>query len=201
MRYFISKGFLVLFFLVFTSIVWAQQDARNEDHDKLRALKAKVVDAFNKRDGQAIAACFTRDFAITTIDQTTLTSAADIEKHFNTMFKSPAAIVVDMKVSPDPEILTSFIDADNGYCYGKNHETYTLKNGTVVPMDSRWTATVHRENGAWKIATIHAGVNFLDNPVLVRSEARVKTTAAIGFAAGVVLILLVSALFRRKKKA
>src|SRR6266571_7902172 len=114
MRQFINRVVFVALLLGSTCMASAQQNAGNEDHDKLRALKAKVADAFNKRDAQAIAACFTKDFAITTIDQTTLTSAADIERHFNKMFKSPEALVVDMKVSPEPEILTKFIDADNG---------------------------------------------------------------------------------------
>jgi len=201
MRQFCGKGLFVLLLLVCSCMAYAQQDARNEDHDKLRALKTKVADAFNKRDAQAIATCFTKEFAVTTIDQTTLTSAAAIEEHFRKIFNSPDSYVTDMKVSPDPEILTKFIDADNGYCYGKNHETYTMKDGHVVPMESRWTANVHKENGEWRITTIHAGVNFLNNPVLARSAARAKIMFVAGFAVGIILTLICGGIFLRRKTA
>lgn len=201
MRHFFCKGLFVLLLLGCSCLAYAQQDGRNEDHEKLRGLKTRVADAFNKRDAQAIAACFTKEFAVTTIDQTTLTSAAAIEEHFRKMFNSPDSYVTDMKVSPEAEILTQFIDADNGYCYGKNHETYTMKNGRVVPMESRWTANVHKENGEWKIATIHAGVNFLNNPVLARSAARAKIMTIAGFAAGIILTLICGRIFLRRKVA
>jgi uncharacterized protein (TIGR02246 family) len=201
MRHFLGKGLFVVLFLGFSCLSYAQQDARNEDHEKLRALKIRAADAFNKRDAQAIASCFTKEFAVTTIDQTTLTSAAEIEQHFKKVFNSPGSFVTDMKVDPDPEILTRFIDADNGYCYGKNHETYTMKGGRVVPMESRWTASVHKENGEWKITTIHAGINFLNNPVLARTKARAKAMAVGGFAGGVVLTLLCGGIYFRRRSA
>lgn len=201
MRHFFSKGLFVLLFLGFSCLTYAQQDVRNEDHEQLRALKTKVAGSFNKRDGHAIASCFTKDFAITTIDQTTLTSAAAIEEHFKKVFNSPGSYITDMKVSPDPEILTKFVDAYNGYCYGKNHETYTMKDGRVVHMESRWTANVHKESGEWKITTIHAGINFLNNPVLARSKARAKTMAAGGFAGGVILTLICGGFYFRRKTA
>jgi hypothetical protein len=36
----------------------------------------------------------------------------------------------------------------------------------VVKLRERWTGVVAREDGAWKIAAVHIGVNFLDNPVI-----------------------------------
>lgn len=201
MRHILATGLFVVLLFGFSCMSYAQQDARSEDHEKLRALKTRVADAFNKRDGQAIASYFTREFAVTTIDQTTLTSAADIERHFKKVFNSPGSYVTDMKVAPDPEILTKFIDADNGYCYGRNHETYTMKDGRVVPMESRWTATVHKDQGEWKIATIHAGVNFLDNPVLARGNARATAMAIAGFAGGVILTVICGGIYVRRKTA
>lgn len=199
MRHIIGKVSFLLVVFVFSNLVWAGQDTRNEDHEKLRALKTKVVDAFNKQDYQALASFCTREFSITTIDQTTLISASAIEKYFNKVFKSPDSIVTDLKISPEADILTKFIDADNGFCYGRNHEIYTMKDGRKAPIDSRWTAMLHKENGEWKIVAIHAGVNFIDNPVLARSEAMAKKAPVIGFAAGVVLTLVCCVIFFRRK--
>jgi ketosteroid isomerase-like protein len=199
MKHIIGKTCLLLAGLVFSSLVWAGQDGRNDDHEKLRALQAKVGDAFNKRDFQTLASCFTRDFAITTIDQTTLSSASEIEKYFNKVFKSPDSIVTDLKISPTPDIQAKFVDADNGFCYGKDHGIFSLQNGRKVPIDSRWTAMLHRENGEWKIAALHGGVNFINNPVLARGETTAKLALLIGFAAGLVLTIVGYGIFLTRK--
>lgn len=201
MRHIIGKVSFLSVVFVFSSLVWAGQDARNEDHEKLRALQTKVADAFNKRDFKTLASCCTRDFAITTIDQTTLTSPSEIEKYFNKVFKSPESIATNLKISPQADIQTKFVDADNGYCYGKDHGIYTLQNGRQVLIDSRWTAMLHRENGEWKIAALHGGVNFINNPVLARGEKAAKSALLIGFAAGVVLAIVGCGIVSNRKKA
>jgi ketosteroid isomerase-like protein len=201
MRHIIGKVCFLLAGFFFFSLAWAGQDARNEDHEKLRALQAKVVDAFNKRDFKTLASCFTGDFAITTIDQTTLSSPSEIEKYSNKVFKSPDSIVTNLKVSPEPDIQAKFVDADNGFCYGKNHGIYTLKNGRQVTIDSRWTAMLHRENGGWKIASLHGGVNFINNPVLARGEKAAMSALLIGFSAGVVLAIVGCGIFSSRKRA
>lgn len=185
------KTILFLFvFLMCVSVAAFAEENRDADHNKLRELKSKVTNAFNKRDAREIASCFTEKFSITTIDQTTLTSVPEIENYFYKFFVAKDAIVADLKVVPEASVPTEFVDSDNGYCYGKTIETYKMKDGRSVSMESKWTAALHRENGEWKIAAIHAGVDFLDNPVLDQSVAKIKTFATGGFAAGVVVTLL-----------
>jgi hypothetical protein len=41
-----------------------------------------------------------------------------------------------------------------------------LKDGRVFRIKQRWTALVVEEDGAWKVAAAHMGVNFMDNPYL-----------------------------------
>jgi hypothetical protein len=48
-------------------------------------------------------------------------------------------------------------------------------------MNVRWSATVVKENGEWKVALAHAGTDFLNNPVLDGAKAVVKK---IGVGAG-----------------
>ena len=86
-----------------------------------------------------------------------------------------------MKTEPKADILTRFIDANTGVCYGSSKDTYTMKSGKVVEMNVRWSATVVKENGEWKVAIAHVGTDFLSNPVLDGVE---KLTKMVGLGLG-----------------
>jgi ketosteroid isomerase-like protein len=190
MRLFIRKASFLVAVLVLSSLAWAGQDGRKDDQEMLRALQEKVVDALNKRDCKALASYGTREFAVTTIDQTRLYTSSDMENYFNKVFKSPDSVVTALKITTEADIQTRFIDADNACCYGETHDFFTMKDGQMVPIDSRWTAMLHKENGEWKIAALHAGVNFKDNAVLTRTENAAKLALLVGFAAGVALTIV-----------
>jgi len=166
-------------------------EERAADHDALRALRAKAVVAINSQDSRALASCCAREFVFTAIDQTVVTNEAQFAALFDRMFRGKAAIVTSLKADPEAAILTRFIDQNTGICYGSTKDTYTMKDGRVVVMNARWTATVVKENGEWKVAAAHVGVDFLNNPVLTRVAAFAKklavVTAVIGLVVGLIL--------------
>ena len=67
-------------------------------------------------------------------------------------------------------------------------------------MKSRWTATVIKDGGQWKLLTIHAGTNFLDNPVLAGIEQLSKTYGAVGAGGGLILGAFMGFLLGRLRK-
>jgi hypothetical protein len=38
--------------------------------------------------------------------------------------------------------------------------------GSEYELKNRWTATVVKEDGRWKLASYHVSMNVLDNPIL-----------------------------------
>ena len=143
---------------------WSEE--RAADHEALRAALKTATTAINNRDVQALTGCLAREFVFTSIDQTVFTNATDFAAYFARMFTAPDAPLASLRIAPQATILTRFVGPDVGYCYGTSVDRYTLKDGKVFTLDVRWTALVVRENGQWKAATVHCGVNFLDNPVL-----------------------------------
>ena len=154
---------------------------READHAALRQLRDKAAAAINNLDAGALAPCFAREFAFTTVTQATLTNQAQVKDYFDRMFRSPDALISGMKTEPTADILTRFVDANTGICYGSTKDTYTLKSGDTVIMTNRWSATVVKENGEWKVALAQVGTDFLNNPALDRAVASAKK---IGFGAG-----------------
>jgi hypothetical protein len=53
-------------------------------------------------------------------------------------------------------------------------ERYELADGRGFDIAGRWTATMIKDNGQWRILAIHAGTNFLDNPVINAIELFVR---------------------------
>ena len=77
-----------------------------------------------------------------------------------------------------------------------------MKSGQVIEMNSRWSATVVKEDGQWKVAIAHVGTNFLDNPVLNRLTSASKKLALITGIGGLLIGgLLIRILKRTPVKA
>ena len=147
---------------------WGQEKdaAREADHQALRALMAKAVNALNKRDVATLTSCLTEPYAFITSDQTLLTNRAELDAYYARIFTGPNALVKDMQTTATPDVPTLFTSSDTGYCYGTAVDTYTLTDGRRVAFQSRWTAVVVRKDGRWLAAAVHTGVNFTDNPLL-----------------------------------
>jgi len=173
---------------------------READHAALRQLRDKVTAGINNLDAKALFPCFAKEFAFTTVNQTVLTNQTQIQDFFDRMFHSPAGLLTGMHTEPKADILTRFIDQNTGVCYGSAKDTYTLRSGGDVTMDLRWSATVVKEDGQWKVALAHAGTDFLDNPVLSRvSSLWRKLAMGAGIGGLAVGLLLGLALARRRK--
>ena len=142
------------------------EEPREADHEALRALRAQVTRAINARDVEALMSCFAEEFVFTATDQTVLTDRAGIEAYLNRWFKDPKSPLKTLTTEATADILTRFTDPNTAYCYGSSDDVYTLKNGHRVSIAGRWTAIVVKQAGTWKVAAAHAGVNFVDNPVM-----------------------------------
>ncbi len=189
----------VIMFLTVLSYGVGVDVERKADHRLLVELREKVTTAINNRDIKNLAVCFAKKFVVTTVDQSTITSEKGLEEYYARIFTGPDSLVADMKIEPKADVLTQFLDQNTGYCYGSSMDTYTLKKGIITVLNSRWTATVIKEKKGWRIAAIHAGVNFLDNPVLARRTKASRFLISTIFLAGFAIGMLVIIIFKRKR--
>jgi hypothetical protein len=82
---------------------------------------------------------------------------------------------------------------------GDGHEEYDLTDGRHLDMHTRWTATVVKDKGKWKILTLHIGANFYKNPIVEAIQESTKLYAAGGAAVGFLVGALLVYLLRRKQ--
>ncbi len=180
---------------------FAADENREADHAALRALRDKVTTAIDKQDTKALATCFAKEFAFTAVTQTVLTNEAQVQEFFDRMFRASDAPLASLKSEPKADILTRFVDANTGVCYGSTRDTYTLKSGKEVVMNARWSATVVKENGEWKVALAHVGTDFLDNPVLEGVKKLARNLGLGAGAGGLAVGLVIGVVIGRGKRA
>lgn len=190
--------------LVFVSLSGAAiaQDSspgREKDHEALRAVLAKGAEALNTRNLDLIAPLLDPEFTIITVDNRKEVGLEAFKKYYASLFEGPGAMLSKIEVRPVADELTRFLDENDGVVYGTSDETFHFKDGDVRSMKTRWSATVRKEGDVWKLVNVHFSANVLDNPLLAAAKSYAIKLAVGGFAAGLIVGLLLMALLRRKR--
>ena len=68
----------------------------------------------------------------------------------------------------------------------------------LFELENRWTATLVKEDGAWKIAAYHVSGNIADNPLLSIAKQSVYWVGGLCLAIGVVVGSLGTVFLRRR---
>jgi len=160
---------------------------REQDHEQLRALLKTAKEAVNAKNFDALKPLFHEKFSITTVDQKVFTNFDDFKAHFATLLTGTNAPLKSITFNPEADALTEFVDDNIGLSHGSSIDTYNFSDGDTRTMNSRWTATLIRDNGKWKILNLHIGANILENPV---AEAEKSYVYKAGIGAGIGGLLL-----------
>jgi ketosteroid isomerase-like protein len=192
----LSLGFS--FIALAAVFIGAQAQDRKQDHDELRAMLKTMTEAMNSRNIDALAPLFHDKFSITTVDQQVFTNLNDFKTYFNGLFAGDKAPLKSITFNPKADALTEFVGEDVGFVNGASTDTYAFADGDTRVMTSRWTATLHKDNGKWKILTAHIGANIFDNPVLTTLKGWLYKVGAGAGVAGLLLGFALGRLTRRK---
>ena len=193
---------IVMACLVAGSFVARAEEADHAIHEELRALLTRIETAINTEKYEEMAPCFHENVRATTINQEVILSRAGIAPYFRKWF-GPGGYLKKLHMTLTADALTE-LNAERtfGIVRGSGEEDYTLADGRLFPMKTRWTAMVVKDaDGAWRILAIHIGTNFLDNPILAKAEKALGFAAGMGFLAGVVLTAGVAFLLARRRRS
>ena len=186
---------LVGILIVMSATVIAQD--HKQDHDELRTMLKTATDALNTKNIDALAPLLYEKFSITTVDQKMFTNLADFKTYYASTFNGENAPLKSLTFNPTADDLTAFVGENIGLSHGTSMDTYVFSDGESRTMGSRWTATVFKENGKWKVLNIHLGTSILDNPVVAAMKSYVLK---IGIGAGLIGLLLGFVVGRLKRR-
>ena len=153
-----------------------------KEHAALRALNQEVTRAINAADFDALKSRLADPFELTFADQKTIQSIQELRDYYAEM--TTRGSMASIHFEPTADALTRFLGNDVGITRGSSKDVFTRKDGRRVDIDSRWTAVVVKQAGQWKLSSLHAGVNVLDNAVLraVAGEMKKWMARAAGLA-------------------
>ena len=186
---------------LFSSTSIAIESSEDELHNELRALLQGLEKAVNEERYSDLSPYFHENMRVTTINQETLSSKAEIKDYFNRWFGPDGYLKkVDMKLVPDAKT-EFYANKTIGIVRGYGDENYILSDTRYYEMKTRWTATVIKDNDSnWRILSLHIGTNFLDNPILGEAENALKYFTIGGIITGIVLMFLLTLLVKRFRK-
>jgi hypothetical protein len=179
-------------------VAGAQAQDRNRDHDELRAMLKTVAGALNSRNLEPLSPLFHEKFSITTVDQQVFTNLEEFKTYFNGLFAGDQAPLKSVTFNPVADELTEFVGENIGLSRGSSTDAYVFSDGETRVMTSRWTATLYKENGKWKVLNVHIGANLFDNPVIAALKGWLYKAGIGAGLAGLLLGFGLARLMRRK---
>ena len=181
-------------------------------HNQLRAVRDAILEAWKRRDIDALLSHVDRDVVVTWQNGTVSRGPEAIRKFYEEMLVGEGSVLSGVESTLEVDDLSILHGMDTAIAFGTIHDDVSFKRtasaafigaGSKLGLDSRWTATLVRKAGEWKLASYHVSANIFSNPVLALGAKAAGRVAGIGgFAVGAVLALLVGWLvWRRKPKA
>lgn len=181
---------LLICLLVFVgSVAQAQDEAV---HDEIRAMRDRAIAAFEARDVEALFAELDDRVIFTAMNNETVTGKEALTAYYAKMMDGSAGLVSDLQVAFETDALATLLAGNQAaVASGSVVAAFKMRAGPEFSVPLRWTATLSRDSGAWKIVALHFSANIFDNPIdsALRSYLWLMLAAAlaVGLVAGLVL--------------
>lgn len=179
--------------------VQAQEQDQNI-HNELRQLLKTVTEAVNTEDYSKMLPVISNEARITPVTAEFIKGKEAIIPYMSSWF-GKGKFLSKLNITFTPDTLTELsADRTSGVSYGTGVEQYTLSDGRIYDIKTRWTATVILEDSQWKIKTMHISTDFLNNPILAETTAAINKMLIYGVIGGLIIGLLLGFFIFRKKK-
>ena len=196
-------GLLVLGFIMAPLAAQAQPTNPASEaalHEELRGVKQRLVDAVNKKDADALFAEMSPEIYFTAMNNDHVHGLKDGRAYYDRMLKGASSFLNNMSITSevdDPAKL--YADNQVAVATGVSNTHFDIRGGLAFDVPLRWTATLERSSGKWKLAAIHFSADIGSNPLLSAATAFWKWVA---LGAGVVCLVAGFLIGRiRRKKA
>jgi uncharacterized protein (TIGR02246 family) len=158
----------------------AAAEAEDPVHGELRALRAELVAAVTAGDADVVMKHVHPDVVVTWQTNEVCRGREALRAFFE---KTGREAFQGYEVPPTPDGLTLLYGGDTGVSFGETVAKYRLL-GKEFGAKSRWTATLVKHEGRWKLAAYHLSMNVMDNALLDGARGAVWVSGAVALAAG-----------------
>lgn len=180
--------------------VAVERPSVDELHDELRAVRSALLAALESRDIDALVATLHPDIVLTTTTGEVARGHQGIRDYADRMLVGDGALVqaFDFDVTSD-ELSIFHNGGDTAIAWGPSADAYTFGDGSEIVMNTRWSATLVREGGTWRIVNVHSSLPAFDNVVLEQATAFYPWVGGGGLAVGAIGGLVLGLLVGRRR--
>ncbi len=180
--------------------IGAVPDAASQEaiHEQLHVLRDRMFAAYEKRDMDALLADVMPNVVITWQNADRNIGHDEFREFYNRMMNPENGVVKDVSSSFAVDGPSFLYGDDAAIARGTQTDTFELNDGSNLTLHSKWTATVIKQNDAWKVASFHVSANIFDNPILDVAKGWLMTAGIAGAIVGLVIGLLIGRATRRK---
>lgn len=174
------------------------QTVQEAIHTELRALRERMFDAYEKRDMDSLLKDVAPEVVITWQNMDRNVGHEEFREFYDRMMNSDNGVVKNISSKFEVDGASFLYGDDTAVARGTQADTFTLNDGSHFTLNSKWTATVVRQNDAWKVASFHVSSNIFDNPILDVAKGWLMKAGIAGGLIGTFIGLLIGRATRRK---
>ncbi len=191
---------LVLLLMLFLGIPQAfAQDSREADRQALLGILQDIEKGINDSNIDLMAKHIAPKAMVTWLNAEVSQGPEGVKAYFKRMVGAPSETVLS-RYSTHPKISgPAVFYGDVAVANGTTEDEFTPHNRSVFKFDSRWTATLRKNDSEWKIIALHLSTNSFNNALITELRQLSIYTGAGGGLAGLFLAVAWGYWYRRKK--
>jgi ketosteroid isomerase-like protein len=173
-------------FLLRPPPMMAQTDLHQEDRQALLKILSDVETAINAQDVEGILAQMRPDCTVTWWNAEISRGHDDIRAYYRRMVQDKGRYISKYTTHAKLGDHARFIGsgADVAVADGSMEDEFVPIVRGTFKLNSRWSATVAKSGGEWKIVSLHLSSNVFTNPLIAELSRAVWVTAAAALVIG-----------------
>jgi ketosteroid isomerase-like protein len=195
------KRLIVIALASWAGVLFAQTNHVARDLDALEAitrLREGLIDSFTRGDIDRLLKYLDTNVVVTWQNGEVCQGPGEVRAYYQKMMKGDRPVV--REVQAKPEVLGRHIYGDWAVSWGNLHDHFILTDGSELPFNTLFTATIARREDRWLVTGFHASVNAFDNPVLWLAVRKVGLWVGIGGVIGGAFIGWIVVRFTGRKR-
>ena len=140
------KALALAALLVLSALPASAQALPADVHDELRKLRDEMTSAIERGDIGAVLAHLHPDVIFTPMDGRVCRGPAEVRAYFDRMLKGPDSVLKSVRFDIEVDRLTDLY-GDTGLAFGDSNAVYVMRNGLELPIRTRWTCALVRQDG------------------------------------------------------
>lgn len=182
---------LVSVFSLFACVSDSYAEDYKEDRIVLKTILADIETAINKKDLTSALKHIHPEGFIIFHNGTVAKGHEGISAFNDKMFKGNAAILKGHSTKATVDAPATFYDHDMAVAYGTVVDNFKFMDGLDMDVESKWSATIRKNEGKWQVVAMSFTANVFDNPILSNAKKSVMYFALGGFLLGLIICIFV----------